>query len=104
MGFKIIRIDIPESGIYYTIGQKNVTNIYEWIKPLTNDYENRFSHYEKLVYIVNIERNGKKEYIEIASDIKGLIVYREYHSYIGRLKKIKKHKRHNLWKISIRNQ
>lgn len=95
MGFKIVRIDIPESNIYYTVGQKNVINIVEYFSPISRDCERRFlSQCEKLVYVVNIERDGIKGCIEIASDIKGLIVYREeYHSYIERFRKIKKHKR-----------
>jgi hypothetical protein len=94
MGFKIKHIDIPELDIYYTVGQKNVVNIVEWFRTISRDGERRFSSKcEKLVYIVNVEKDGKKEYVEIASDTKGLIVYREYHSYIGRFRKIKKHKR-----------
>lgn len=88
MGYKIVKIIIPEVDIQYEIGYNHVCEIHESFKQVSNDCI-------KNTYVVKVKRGSRLGFIEISADAKGIIVYKEYHSYIDKKRKIKQHIRHN---------
>lgn len=88
MGYKITNIIIPEAGIRYELGCNNVCEIRASFKQVFNDCF-------KNTYVVKFKRGSLIYFAEISADTKGLIVYKEYHSYINKKRKIKQHIRLN---------
>jgi hypothetical protein len=86
MGYKITHIIIPDAGIRYELGYNNVYEMRESFKQVSNDCI-------KNTYVVKFKKEGRLGFAEISADTKGLLVFREYHSYI-RKRKIKQHIRH----------
>ena len=88
MGYKIVKIIIPEVNIQYEIGYNNVCEIYESCKQVSNDCI-------KNTYVVKYKKGSRLGLAEISADMKGIIVYKEYHYYIDKKRKIKQHIRHH---------
>lgn len=87
MGYKITHIIIPEGDIRYELGHNNVYEISESFKQVSNDCI-------KNTYIVKVKRGSRLGFVEISADAKGILVFREYHYYIDKKRKIKQHIRH----------
>jgi hypothetical protein len=87
MGYKIVKIYIPECDELFTVGKKGVYEICESYKQVSNDCI-------KNIYVVKIKNEIGTGIIEISADMKGIMCYKEYHSYI-RKRKIKQHRRLN---------
>lgn len=88
MGYKITHIIIPESNIRYELGYNNVCEIRASFKQVSNDCI-------KNTYVVKFKKGGQLGFAEISADTKGLLVFREYHYYIDKKRKIKQHIRHH---------
>lgn len=87
-GCKITHIIIPEAGIRYELGCNNVCEIRKSFKQVSNDYIIN-------TYVVKLKKGSQLSFVEISADIKGLIIFREYHDYIDKKRKIKQHIRLN---------
>lgn len=88
MGYKIVKIYIPECDEVFTVGKKGVYEICESYKQVSNDCI-------KNTYVVKFKKGSQIGFAEISADIKGIIVYKEYHYYINKKRKIKQHIRLN---------
>lgn len=87
MGYKIVKICIPECDEVFTVGVKSVYEICESYKQVSNDCI-------KNIYVVKVKNVRGSGIIEISADMKGIMCYKQYHSYI-RKRKIKQHRRLN---------
>lgn len=97
MGYKITHIIIPEANIRYELGYNNVCEIRASFKQVSNDCI-------KNTYVVKFKKGSQIGFAEISADVKGLLVFREYHYYINKKRKIKQHIRLNHKKNSYDNK
>lgn len=88
MGYKITHIIIPEADIRYYLDYNNICEIRESFKQISNDCI-------KNTYVVKFKKGSRLGFAEISADAKGIIVYKEYHYYINKKRKIKQHIRLN---------